>query len=90
MQETHGDEKGRDKEFQIIVNAREKTWREKKISFREVVVLAFGAYDDNPDVSYTVTYSNGPEPNPEGRLVDGKSVKVQDRMIFNVKRTNKS
>jgi hypothetical protein len=90
MQEEQSGEKGRDKEFTIIVNARKKTWNEKKISFRQVVVLAFGAYDDNPDVSYTVTYSKGPEPNPEGRLVDGRSVIVKDGMVFNVKRTNKS
>lgn len=90
MQEEKNKENGPDKEFTIIVNGREKVWREKKISFRQVVELAFGTYEDNPDVSYTVTYSKGPEPKPEGRLVDGQNVNVKDRMIFNVKRTNKS
>lgn len=90
MQEEKDKDNGQDKEFTIIVNGREKVWREKKISFRQVVELAFGTYEDNPDVSYSVSYSKGHDPKPEGRLVDGQSVNVKDKMIFNVKRTNKS
>jgi len=90
MQEKEIDTVVKLEDFTIIVNARKKKWTEKKISFRQAVELAYGSFEDNPDISYTVTYSDGPEPKPEGRLVDGQSVKVKNGMIFNVKRTDKS
>lgn len=78
------------KTFSIIVNARPKEWGEKVISYKEVVELAYDTSPDNPDITYTITYSKGPESNREGSLVKGKSVKVKDGMIFNVTRTDKS
>ena len=78
------------KEVTIIVNTREKKWNKKEISYKEVVVLAFGSYSDDPNVVYTVTYSKGERPHQEGSLVKGESVKVKDGMIFNVTQTNKS
>lgn len=77
-------------DFTIIVNAREKAWRGENISFEEVVVLAFGAYDNNPNKGYTVTYSRGWEPKPEGTMVKGSSVRVKNKMIFDVTATDKS
>jgi hypothetical protein len=74
----------------LIVNARPRDWSEKHIKFREVVELAFGQFEDNANIEYTVTYSNGPHPNPQGTMVDGDRVKIQDRMNFNVARTDKS
>lgn len=74
----------------LIVNARRRRWDEKHITFREVVVLAYGQFEDNPLIEYTVAYSNGPRPNPRGSMVDGDRVKVQERMNFNVTRTDKS
>ncbi len=41
--------KPRPTEFTIIVNARPNTWKEINISFEQLVVLAFGAYDNNPN-----------------------------------------
>ena len=49
------EEKGERKPFTIIVNGREKEWSEKKINFTEVVVLAFGTFEDNDQIIYTVT-----------------------------------
>lgn len=77
------------KEFTIIVNTRPKIWKEKRISYEEVVILAFGSYSEDPNIVYTVTYSKG-EDRHEGSLVKGESVKVKDGMIFNVTQTNKS
>ena len=74
----------------LIVNARPKEWQEQHITFREVVVLQYRQFEDNPNIEYTVAYSNGPHPNPQGSMVDGDKVKVQDRMNFNVTRTDKS
>lgn len=76
--------------FSIIVNARPKEWKEKTIFFEQVVILAFGAYDPNPNKGYTVTYSRGVEPKPEGTMVKGSVVKVKNKMIFDVTATDKS
>ncbi|MBK7143583.1 MAG: multiubiquitin domain-containing protein [bacterium] len=73
----------------IIVNGREKQYDGKRISFEQVVTLAFGTYEDNENIVYTVTYSKG-EDKKEGSMVKGDDVKVKDGMIFNVSRTDKS
>ena len=39
---------------------------------------------------YTVTYKRGPASNPEGSLVDGGTVQLKNRMVFNVTFTDKS
>ena len=82
--------KPKSKEFKIIVNAREKVWKEPTISFEQVIVLAFGSYDNNPNKGYTVTYSKGPKPNREGTMVKGAVVEVKKNMIFDVTATDKS
>jgi Multiubiquitin len=74
----------------IIVNTREKKWDKPEISYEDVVVLAFGKYDPDPNVVYTITYSKGPEHHRQGSLIKGQAVKVKTGMIFNVTRTNKS
>lgn len=77
------------KDVTIIVNTIEKPWEKEKISYEEVIVLAFDSY--NPNVVYTVDYLNGPQSNVEGSLVaGGKDVKVKEGMIFNVTQSNKS
>jgi len=76
--------------FTIIVNAARKEWHEKTISFEQVVTLAFGLYDNNPNKGYTVTYSRGSDPKPEGTMVKNSVVKVKNKMIFDVTATDKS
>ncbi|MFZ2303758.1 MAG: multiubiquitin domain-containing protein [Minisyncoccia bacterium] len=78
------------KEFTIIVNAREKKWGVKEISYQQVVELAFGSYSDNENIVYTVTYSKGDDHKKEGSLIKGQTVNVKDGMIFNATRTDKS
>ena len=82
----------KDKDFKIalVVNGRPKQWTEKTITFEQVVILAFGSYDPNPDKVYTVTYDKGPHENPEGSMVKGDKVLVKDKMIFNATATDKS
>jgi hypothetical protein len=78
------------KEVTIWVNTLPHPWGKKdKISFEEVVVLAFGSYSNDENIVYTVNYAKGPESNHEGSLVKGKEVKVKDGMIFNATQTNK-
>ena len=80
---------GLDKEFIIVVNAREKTVQQREISFDELVVLAFGPPNNDASV-FTITYQKGPDHKERGGLVQGESVKLKTGMIFNVVRTDKS
>ncbi|MCT1524729.1 multiubiquitin domain-containing protein [Sphingobacterium hotanense] len=82
--------KPRPTEITIIVNARPHLWKEVEISFEQLVVLAFGSFDNNPNKGYTVTYSRGWEPKPEGTMVKGSVVRVKNKMIFDVTATDKS
>ena len=81
---------GPDKEFTIVVNGREKKWKEKEISFDQVVILAFGSVSTDPNVTYSMTYKRGEGNKPEGTMDKGDVVKVKEGMIFNVTPTNKS
>lgn len=76
--------------FKVIINGREKTVEKSLLNYREVVLLAFpdAVFDDK--TVYTVTYSEGPRENPEGSMVEGQSVKLKNRMVFNVVRSDKS
>ena len=74
----------------LIINTRLKPWKKRTISFEEVVILAFGSYDPNPQKVYTVNYSGGPRPKPEGSMVKGSVVPVKNKMNFDVSATNQS
>jgi hypothetical protein len=75
--------------FVLIVNGREREWKKRKISFEEVVSLAFPNvnYDST---AYTVTYSGGPKQNPKGSMVKGDIVFIANKMNFNVTATTRS
>ena len=80
----------------IIVNGREKVLSTKDLSpegeltFKRVVELAFDSPPTGADIVFTVSYFNGAGRPPEGRLVAGQSVKVQDGTVFNASYTDKS
>jgi hypothetical protein len=74
----------------IIVNTRPKPWTKKRISFAEVVALAYPTPPAGENIVYTVGYFDGPPNRPEGSLTDGESVRVRDQMVFDVKFTDKS
>lgn len=74
----------------IIVNTRERSWTKKKISFEELVAIAYPVPPAGQLIVYTVTYFDGPPHRPEGTLTAGESIKVRDRMVFSVKFTDKS
>lgn len=77
------------KEFTIIVNAREKQWLQKRISFEQVIVLAFGLMESNVSIAYSVIYKKG-DNNKEGIMVKGDEVKVKDEMRFTATQTSRS
>ena len=72
------------------MNTEEKRWDEKKISYEQVIVLAFGSYEKDDKIAYTVDYLKGSDSHHEGSLTEGKDVPVKNGMIFNVSRTNRS
>jgi hypothetical protein len=80
----------RQRPIEIIVNAEPKLVNARRLSFEEVVRLAFDDAVFNENVVYTVTYKRGPQPRREGTLVAGESVAITKGMIFNAKRTDKS
>lgn len=76
--------------IEIIVNLEPKPWNSEKITFEQVIVLAYGNYDSDPRKGYTVTYDRGPIQNIEGTMVAKGEVFVKHKMIFNVKQTHTS
>lgn len=78
------------KQITIIVSGVQKQWEKKKISFKEVVILAYGQYEDRPTMVYTVAYEDGPKQNPEGSMIKGSEVVTKNMMIFHATATDKS
>ncbi len=82
------DAPGKHKTIMIIVNGRPREVTGNKISYEEVVKLAFPDDPSNQDSDYTVAYAN-----PHGRdgtLVAGQEITVREGMVFNVTKTNRS
>ncbi len=71
----------------ITVNTREVPWAEKKISFEQVVELAFPGQTYDP-AGTLVEYSRGH--GPDHSLRPGKDVEVKDGMVFDVEPANRS
>jgi predicted RNase H-like nuclease (RuvC/YqgF family) len=84
------DEHETEKNVTLIVNAQAKKWDEKNISFEQVITLAFGSYQQKDMVAYHVDYSKGTENKPAGIMTKGDTIKVKNKMIFNVSQTNRS
>lgn len=78
------------KQVSIYISGVLKEWDKKKISFKEVIILAYGNYEDRPTMVYTVAYEDGPKKNPEGSMIKGSEVFVKHLMIFHATATDKS
>lgn len=76
------------KVYTIIVNGRRREVTQDRLTYREVVHLAFPDDPPDPNVIYTVTYAN--PHGKDGVLVEGQSVEVKNGMSFNVTKTNRS
>ena len=74
----------------VVVNARPQRVTSKRLTFEQVVALAFPTSPGGVDLIHTVTYYRGHGDKPEGTLVTGGSVKVKEGMVFNVTATNRS
>jgi len=80
-----------EKKVIIIVNGTEhEVDKKEEISYAEVVILAFPDFSQHPERNYSVKYKRGHGNKPEGILLPGQSVKVKDRMVFDVSPTGQS
>lgn len=79
-----------DKTEWVIVNGRRKEVHVRRLSYEDVVLLAFPISPAGEALQFTVQYSKGPEYKPSGTLVEGQSVKVKEGMEFDVTPTNRS
>lgn len=78
------------KVFAIVVNAQKKEVAEPKLTFDEVVKLAYPIPPAGQNILFTIKYRKGPAVNPKGSLLEGESVRVKDGMIFDVTPTDRS
>jgi hypothetical protein len=78
------------KQFEIVVNGKQRTVSQRELSYAQVVDLAFPGATNTAQTIYTVTYKRGEGNKPEGSLTDGDVVKVKEGMIFNVTPTDQS
>jgi sRNA-binding protein len=81
------------RESKIKVNGRTRTIEGHKISYEEVVKLAFPNGPSKPNTKFTVTYRNAVSVPTMGELDPGQSIHVKsghsplDETIFNVTET---
>jgi hypothetical protein len=80
----------KDKEYKIIVSGVQHPWDKEKISFKEVIILAYKNYVDAPTMVYTVSYEDGPKENRDGSLEKNQSVYVKNNMIFHATAADES
>jgi Multiubiquitin len=76
--------------FEIIVNGRHKRVQERRISFEQVVALAFDPVPSGPGVSITVSFEHADQRPERGTLIEGRSVEIKNGTIFHVTATDQS
>lgn len=78
------------KEITIIINGTAKVIQKERLTFEEIITLAFDNPPTGDGVQFTVQYSRGHSDKPKGTLVEGQSVQAKDGMEFDVTPTNRS
>lgn len=74
----------------IIINTQEHQVEKDKMSFDEIVDLAFNPRPTGNDIQFQIAYHKGDDASKEGKLLPGGSVKVKNGMIFDVTTSYKS
>ncbi len=83
------EEKGKKKDYVIVVNGEQHEVADETVTFEEVVALAFPT-PPSAETVFTVTYRGAQKPK-EGSLKAGGNVKVKKQgAIFNITSTTKS
>ena len=78
------------KSVTIVVNGRPKEVTTEEITFDELVDLAFDDPARGPQIVFTITFRNVGGRFEEGELDEGQRVKVKNRTVINVTRTDQS
>jgi hypothetical protein len=81
---------GKDDNFTIIVNGRQKTVTKEELTFADVVALAFNPVPTGPNIVFTITFKKADGKKTEGNLDQGETVKIKNGTMFNVTQTDKS
>ena len=76
-------------QVEIFINARSKLVPHGKITYTEIVALAFPGENIPDGANITITYSL-PKGAKDGIVPFGGDVEVHKDMVFNVKRSDKS
>lgn len=79
---------GQNKASVVIINGRPRDVTGQRISYIQLVQLAFPDDQPNQTTVYTITYSD--PHGKDGTLVSGQDVHIKEGMIFNVTKTNQS
>ena len=74
----------------IYIRGRKYEVKDGKISYDEVVNLAYPDGKRGPDYEYDVTWKDGPKDEKGGILKEGETIQVVEEMKFDVKFTDKS
>jgi hypothetical protein len=84
----HGASSDHKKEVRIFINTREFVVPKTKLSYQDLVDMAYPGDVPGPDKVYEITYSN--EHGPDGSVGVGGEIKLKEGMVFNVGITNRS
>ena len=79
---------GQNKIYDVVVNGRPKQVSDHKLTYLQIVQLAYPDEIPSDQVVFTVTYSN--PHGKDGSATEGDKVVIKDGIIFNVRKTDKS
>jgi hypothetical protein len=86
----HGKPNGPKPPFTIFVNSREESVNNERVTFEQVVQIAFPE-PHGPNIEFSMTYRQASSKPSSGELGPGGSVEVKKHgTIFNVTKTDKS
>jgi hypothetical protein len=88
-QQEQDDVQAKKREWNIVVNTKEKEVSERELSFARVVELA-QPLPSGPNYEYTVDYRKAAGKKQKGELMPGETVKIKDGTIIDVTPTDKS
>lgn len=77
--------------YEITVNAQEKIVTSPRVTFEQIVLLAFPNNPPDASAEFSMTYRHAASKPPAGELAAGGTIEVKkEGTVFNVTRTIKS
>lgn len=79
------------KEITVVINVEEKEVEKRDYSFQEIIVLAYGSFDDSQKSYTMITTLNKDKSEKHSREYSfGDEIKMKEGMRINVDSTNRS